>query len=746
MEKTLKRIISLVLCLVFTLYLTGCSNKDIKTKANFVYPSSVKNKNSGIVAENENFALEWNKKTFQVQMVEKSSGKIWSNIPQDTAADASVETGKKKNPKLESPILVTYYDKTNYNEYVAISKTAALNRGKVSAEKIDNGISVTYFFKNEEFSVTVDYTLREDNMLVSIDTSKITEGEDVLVEKVSIAPYFCGIKNESEDTYLFMPSGSGTLVYPSVTASVPSVVSESVYGLDYSDMLKKENTLTESVRLPVYGAKVGDKATLAIIEQSAESADITVTKNDSNVGYATVYGSFTVRGYNKIDVPRNFASSMYYMKLYAEPTEKVMSIAFYPLSGDDANYNGMANKYREYLTQNADLEKTKVSPTPLEIKFLGGTLLKDHFLGISYKKLNVITSLEQVKETVKQLKDKYEFTVGLYGYGNSGLDVGKPAGALTVNNKLGGVSGLKDLSEFCKDEKIPLYMNFDLLRFDTSGSGINTMFDSAVKTNGRRALLYYADFVTTEFKDTEDAYYLITRSNLENLSQKVLNKIQNWGIEGAGLDTLTYIKYSDYSDEKYYFGGNSEKQIKDIIDNYKSKKINVYSVSANAVAAIASDSISDTPINSSMFDIYDCDIPFYQMVFSGTKNLYTPSVNLSVNDNDVLLKAVESGCGITYTIGSNFDNTLLKSNQKTLYGTDSDYVLKEIETVMQGEFNIYCENVLGERIVKHSIINNDVRCTEYENGYMVYVNYSDTNYLAENIEVPANGYLVLKGE
>ena len=61
-------------------------------------------------------------------------------------------------------------------------------------------------------------------------------------------------------------------------------------------------------------------------------------------------------------------------------------------------------------------------------------------------------------------------------------------------------------------------------------------------------------------------------------------------------------------------------------------------------------------------------------------------------------------------------------------------------------FNIYCENVLGERIVKHSIINNDVRCTEYENGYMVYVNYSDTNYLAENIEVPANGYLVLKGE
>ena len=399
MRKALKRIISLVLCVVFALCLTGCSKEEAVTKANFVYPNSVKNESSGIVAENENFALEWNEETYQVQMIEKSSGRIWSNVPQVVSEDDTEQSGENYNPKVESPIIVTYYDKTYYNENTAIAKTAAIKRGKVSSERIDNGISVTYFFKKEEFSVTVDYTLREDNMLVSLDTSKITEGEKVLVEKVSIAPYFCGIKNESEDTYLFMPSGSGTLVYPTITESVPTVVNEQVYGMDYADMLRAENTLSESVRLPVYGAKNGDIATLAIIEQSAECADITVCKNDSNVGFATVYGSFTVRGYTKIEVPRNFASAMNYMKLYAEPTKKIMSIAFYPLSGENADYNGMANKYREYLTKSYDLKNTTLSATPLEIKFVGGALLKDHFLGVSYKKLKVITTLEQVKES-----------------------------------------------------------------------------------------------------------------------------------------------------------------------------------------------------------------------------------------------------------------------------------------------------------------------------------------------------------
>lgn len=745
MKKTLIRIMSFAVCVAISLCVMGCTDKNTNAAASFALPDSMKKTASGTVAENDRFELKWDSKDYQVQLVEKSSGRIWCNTPDAALTNDYRVSGKKNNPKLESPILVTYYDKTNFNENTVISKTASLNKKNVSAEKIENGISVTYYFKGEELSVTVDYTLREDSLLASIDTSKITEGSNAYVEKISLAPYFCGIKNESDNSYLFVPSGSGTLVYPTVSASVPTVISEPVYGKDAADLLTADPTTSQSVRLPVYGNKEGDKATLAVIEKGAEYADITVSKNDSNVGFTTVYADFTVRGYTKIEVPRNFVSSMEYMKLYSDPIKTTMSVAFYPLEGENADYNGMAAKYREYLTKENGMTEATLESKPLNIKFVGGVLLDAHFLGIHYKRLQPVTTLEQVEEFIDRLDGKYRFTAGLYGYGESGLDTGEPAGGLTVSGKLGGVGGLKKLNNYCDKAEIPLYMNFELLKFNNSGSGISTTFDTAEKTNGRRALVYLTDFVTANFKDDLKPDYLVSRSELDKLSTKVLGNLQKWGLTCVGLDTLSSVKYSDYSEEKYYFSGDYENQSSGIIKGFKDGNIAVYTDSANACAAVAADSISDTPISSSKYDIYDCDIPFYQMVFSGVKNLYTTSVNLSANETNAVLKAVEGGCGLTYTVGEEFDNTLLSSTYKSFYGTSGDYVAGEIERIMSEGFSDYSKDVLGQKIAKHMLINKYVRATEYENGLIVYVNYSDADFNIGNITVPKNGYILIKG-
>ena len=745
MKKTLKRIMSFAVCAALSLCVTGCKDKNKDAAVSFSLPDGMENTASGTVAENDRFELLWDSENYQVQLVEKSSGRIWCNTPDAALTNDYRVSGKKNHPKLESPILVTYYDKTNFNENTIVSKTACLNKDNVSAEKTENGISVTYYFEMNELSVTVDYTLREDSMLASIDTSKITCGANSFVEKVSLAPYFCGITNESKDSYLLVPSGSGSLVYPTVSASEPTVVSEPVYGKDIADLLFAEPTTSQSVRLPVYGAKQGDKSTLAVIEEGAEYADITVSKNDSNVGFTTVYADFTVRGYTKIEVPRNFVSSMEYMKLYSEPINTTMSVGFYPLKGKDADYNGMAAKYREYLSKEKGMTETKLEVMPLNIKFAGGVLLDAHFLGIHYKRLQPVTTLEQVQEFCGRLDGKYKFSAGLYGYGKSGLDTGKPAGGLGVSGKLGGVGGLKRLNSYCAKSGIPLYMNFELLKFNNSGSGISTTFDSAEKTNGRRSLAYLADFVTANFKEDLKPDYLVSRSKLDALSSKLLGKVQKWGITGVGLDTLSSLKYSDYSEEKYYFSGDYENQSSGIIKSFKKADIAFFADSANACAAVEADSISDTPISSSKYDIYDCDIPFYQMVFSGLKNLYTPSVNTSANEATAVLKAVEGGCGLSYTVGEEFDNTLLSANYKSFYGTSGDYVSGEIDRVMSEGFSDYSKAALGQKIVKHTLINKYVRSTRYENGITVYVNYSDADYVTGKITVPKNGYIMIKG-
>ena len=118
-----------------------------------------------------------------------------------------------------------------------------------------------------------------------------------MITSVSLAPFFCAAENDAENSYLMVPSGSGTLIYPKSVSQQGTNYSAQVYGEDASiekwDMPSSE----KSVSMPVYGAKTGDATILAVIESGAESAEINVTSGSKALGYSSVYTSFILRGY-----------------------------------------------------------------------------------------------------------------------------------------------------------------------------------------------------------------------------------------------------------------------------------------------------------------------------------------------------------------------------------------------------------------------------------------------------------------
>lgn len=743
--KTSNKCISYLLSILLSLTFVGCGQTETLV-SNFEMPSKVDNVSDGVVASNDRFELSFDKKDYQILVTDKQNGTVWGTTPEEARNNDPMESGKKNNPKVESPIYITYYDKTDYNDNTAIARTSAMNRGKVSSKKIENGIEVTYYFKSEEVAVPVEYTLEDDHMKITINPKKIVEGSNTVVEKVSIAPYFCAIKNDSEDSYLFVPSGSGTLVYPNITASEPTSVTENIYGVDWADNSQRVNTITQTVKLPVFGMKSGTKGLAAIVQKGAESADITVTKNDANVGFATVYTTFTVRGYTTIDVPRNFASAMSYMKLYTDKIENKMSVSFYPLYNENANYMGIANTYRNYLSKNEGLKNRNDSAAPVNVKFIGGVLTKANAAGVTYDKMKTVTSLDDVKQMVTELAKKYDFSAGLYGYGDSGLDIGKPLGNLTVNSKLGGVKGLKSVISVAKKAEVDLYMNFDLVQFAESGVGLSDMFDTVTRANGRRAILYNRNPVTYLQDKTTDGFYLVARDELKNLATDLYDEVKTWGLSGVAFDTLSSMKYSDNSNSSYYSNSQMGNHVKQIYKAYRKSNIAVYTDAANAYAAVNSDNISDVPLQSSKYNIYGTDIPFYQIVFSGYIPMQTSAVNLSAHETETVLGAIEGGSGLTFTVAEDFDNSLLSTIHKSFYGTDSEYVLKRIDEIMENGFKDAYKKVGGNTIIDHDLITENVRKTTFENGYSIYVNYGDTDYSDELVSVKAKGYIVVRGD
>jgi hypothetical protein len=259
--------------------------------------------------------------------------------------------------------------------------------------------------------------------------------------KVKIAPFMCSFSNNADNSYLFVPSGSGALIYKKQESSIALTYSQEVYGVDSGRFLEYEEkaTVENPIRLPVYGAKMGDKALCAIIEDGAEMASIDVSAAASNIGSTGVSASFEVRGYQWVKVKKG------YQKLFSESiTNNKCSVSFYPLYDNDADYVGMANVYRDYLEEKYNLEKND-KENVLALKFIGGSNVKNSLLGIPYDDFYATTTVSDATKIITDLYKKLgiKMSANLVGFTQGGVDVGKIAGGFKLDSNLGKKSDLE---------------------------------------------------------------------------------------------------------------------------------------------------------------------------------------------------------------------------------------------------------------------------------------------------------------
>lgn len=738
-----KRMLVTILTLCFVFSLTGCG----ETKT---YPAFSKIKaqklESGVVDENERFELSWDQTNKRVILTDKESGAKWSSTPEKELDNNPIESGVKTHPQVDSPVYVTYFDNFKYVEKTAYAYTSAIKNGEVSVEKQEDRISVTYVFESEEISVTVDYILRDDSLLVSVDTSKITEGGDSIVTEVAVAPFFCSAQNDAADSYLFVPSGSGALIYSDVGMAQPVTTSERVYGTDYDIDTEGEFVTYESVKLPVYGAVNGDKGVCAIIEDGAEAASIRTISNQQKMGYAAVYASFLTRGYDLVSTPNGFSSTAAKNKLYSDPiTEQTYSIAFYPFSGEGVSYVDMADIYRDYLKETYGLTEdgAKASENAVNLNIVGGTECRNLFLGVPYEDFYATTTLSEAKTLIEKIRSiAGEVNVSLDGFTASGVDIGKPAGGIRINKELGSYKELAGMQETFAGTDTSLFLNYDLVRFRKAGSGVSSVFDAAVATNGKQTVLTVKSLETRLADSDYDRYKLVGRDSLNGLSEKVLKCLTKNKISGVGLATLSNMMYSDYADEASYAGLGMAEQVSGLFEAYREQDIVVMGSSANAYAAVKSDYIAKAPTSSSNYDSFDVDVPFYQIVFKGYVPMSGSAVNLSSNKNASLLKALESGTGLSYTLTDSYDTELVNSFERDFYGMNKDLVIGEIEAAVEDGIVEILNGLKGATIEDHVVINEAVRMTVFSNGTKIWVNYGDDDYSDGTVTVAANGYRI----
>lgn len=740
------KIVSFILMISVLLVCSGCGSEQKSATVMFDNDAESIVTDDTLISENSNYRLELDSETMGIILTEKATGIKWGTTPSSDGEAQYDEFGMpiKKHPQLSSVLLVTYQDYETNTENDVISYTGSVKNGRTRCIKEGDSLRVEFYFDEAEFMIPIVYTLKENSVQITIDSKNIQENKNK-IHKISLAPFWCSVENDRKDTYLFVPSGSGALVDTSARSQQGEAYSTQVYGQDISIDETAKTSERMGARLPVFGAKSSaDIGMFAIITEGAESALIDVKAGSTAIGYSSVFASFWVRGYTN-HVATLFSSTKVNNKVFSKALiETPLSVEFYPLKGENADYNGMADICREYYTKG--LEKTSAEK-PYNITFIGGAMISNSFLGIPYNSLYVATTLNEAANIIADINMKTgeSATVCLKGFGNKGLDIGEIAGGYKIGNKFGSVSDLNKLHETCTDNSSELYFDFDITRFSESGKGFSCFYDSAYDSGGQRALNYVYN-VATKDKDKSTLYYLLRPSKFTASVEKLNKKLSKWNIDGISLATLSSLCYSDYrdnSDTAYYSRSKFQDAARSVFEAVKKSGKKLMSYDANAYAAVLSDIILNAPLVSDGERLFIADIPFYEMVFKGYIPMTTESVNLAGDSDKLILRAVESGCALNYTVMKQWDNPLLSTAHPEFYNGVYDDVVNVI--VKNNErLSEYYSKTANAQITSHRILESGARETVFDNGVKVYVNYSNDPVGSPAGEVAALDYLIME--
>ena len=719
----------------------------VKTKPYKELQQGSEKPDEGVITENDRFKMSWNSFYSQVVITDKKNGAVYSTMPTEAMEIKYDADGYEimNNIQIESPLIVDYYNPETLSEEKLYASSDAIRDGKIYSENIENGIKITYVFSLQEISVPVEYRLKENSFEISVNPKEIHDNGENFVTGVGVAPFLCSLSNDSTDSYFLIPDGSGAVINPQIIDHIGRQGGKRVYG---EDITVNEFTLTsyeEKMNMPVFGQKRGDNGILAIITSSAERAYINWDIGSNAKKYSSVYPYFKIRGYNVIKRPSGFMMSLAQIPIFDDYiVEEPLTVEYLTLDKENASYSGMANLYRDYLISNNQLKKQEDSDVAGVFRLIGATQQKTFHFGIPSTKLAKLTTISEAKEIAEYLSQNIgeEILFELLGFGESGIDVGKLGGGFKIAGELGSKKEIKSLSEFCKNNKVKLFMNFDIVGFSENGNGFSTSKDSAKSYDGQTVYLGFYSNVS-RVAEGKTKYVLLSRDKLTSAAVKAGETVKKYGLDGLSLSSAANVAYSDY--------GTKGCGVSGLLSEYTakaygelSKKTTVISNNANVYAAGLSGFLTETPTVSSQYDIALRDVPFYQIVFKGYIPMSGMSVNLMADYDTAVLKCVEAGIAPTFTLSNNYDNSLAQTKHSAIPVSRFSGLKERIVQTVK-ETSAVTQKVKGVSIKNHTVAENGLRITEFQNGVKIAVNYTEQDLTFEGKTVTAGKYIVLEG-
>ncbi len=599
------------------------------------------------------------------------------------------------------------------------------------------------------FKLSLEYILTDEGLKVNIPYGSISyDSNNFKLLGIDVLPYFVSDKPGNGNGYIFIPDGSGSIIDINQTgANRTPVITGTVYGEDQSNIPDDFISDTKQYYLPVYGVVKNDGSGIfTIIESGSEVSAITTRLGAPNSRYFCAYNSFTYASNMAVTIDQKTASMGSARTVYLFDTNLFntdFTLSYYFLSGNSANYSAMAALYRDKLTESGAEDNPDKSDTKFVLNTVGTALYDNTFLGFKYKSQAEFTTYAQNLEILDYLSENgiKDAVLLLSGWQKNGLDASLNK-KIKTSSALGGKKELKKLLSECQNRSVPVYLEQDVVY-----TANNTLFDSFNKKRdtAKRLDLTYSGIPSLDLntRKIDTSNFTITPSKYAKLLKGFFKSSKSYRVNSVDLAGFGTYLNSDFNSKKNTTNRVQAKNyITDILKEYSEE----YSLSvkgANSYVLPYVSYVREIPMRNSALIGETASVPFLQLVLSGKVFYSGEPVNLSEEPMREVLGCIETATSPAFILAYDNIELLKLTDFNYLYACGFENLKKRAV-----EYYNYIYDALkgtdGSRLVKHEMLSSDVSLSYFENGSVICVNKSSTDYKYNGKTVPALGYLNLK--
>lgn len=594
-----------------------------------------------------------------------------------------------------------------------------------------------------KFVVTLEYRLNGGRLSVRIPVGSIEETKGFTLRTIELMNFF-GAAGTSEQGYILVPDGSGSLIYFNNGKINDDHYSQVVYGQDHTDNSTRRSQVSESARMPVFGMKSGDAAWYGVIDKGEALASINADISGKTNSYNHAYASFQVRGEDSLFMYSGGKESeipIMTKSLYAGDIE--VSYGF--LNGANANYAGIAAEYRNTLADGAGLQPLTAGENklPFYVDVVGATTVTKSILGIPYEALNAVTTFKQAGIMADEMNAQGIDNIRMRMLGWSSGGVYHEPSAAKPLGKLGGTSAFKKLADKLKNSGGALYPDTALLHVYEDTLGFAPSSDAARFTTREVALQAPINRALNRMDEDLGLFYLLSPSKLPTFIDRFSSHYSRLGLSSLSLRDLGEELNGDYRASRVVNRQTAKSIAEDGFSSLHSEYADLMVDGGNSYSLPYASHIIDAPMSSSGFNITDESVPFYELVLHGFADYTGEPINQSTEQDPSkqLLKLLEYGASPrfvwTYESSTAFKFTKFDywyATQYTDWLNQAAGLYKKADEVLAPLRSVPMTN--------HEKLQEGVYRSTFGNGTTITVNYNDSAVTVDGVSIDSNQYVI----